>query len=301
MLVGLVTYIVITFAQIAKVKNFVKDQSDDLILSHERLIQSFVIANYADGTDAFVLKEPLFQENFTSNDESFKLNFNVYNYVTLIDNAKVDSLAFVITDLTIGDENAYLDGQGRPIIDAKLYLSDPIVYNGRQYYETQETFVWFLDLNIGLFLVNYDIFIEENYIIDIEGIEISYRLNEEASANSLLVGLGSKNEPDKMVAENNRDITSIHYENINLASSITGDSYINNELIYYDEGLTKLFNRYNYVYINYIGILVVFLIPITYFIFFHKHLKRKYAIRKNEKEKELNVFIENLNKDNHSK
>lgn len=292
--VGIASFVVITFAQMEKVTNFLKDQKEELVLEDERLIQSYVIANYADGSEAYVLKEPLYNKTFESDDKNYKLNLVIYNYVTLVDDKRENSLAFIVKDVVINTKLAFKDDLKRPILDIKLLLSEAINFEGQSFGSTLDTFIWFLDSETAIFPVNYNVFKTNNGHIDIEGIEITYRPSDNESVSPILLSLGDDFKGDQMPLDADRNIDVIKSDNIDLVSSTEGNSYMNNELIYYDNDLTSLFKSYNIVYVKYAAGFIVALGIITYFLFFHKYVRSNYLSNRETKEKEMKSFIESL-------
>lgn len=290
------TYVVITYAQVSKVYDFMDDRKDDLIEDKSELIQAFIISYFADGSDAYVLDKPLYSESFSSDNGLYNLDFEIYNYVLMTKDSRHNSLALIVDNLDIKTSNVHKDEHGRALIDLKIKFSEPIIYNGFEYLESNETFVWVLDTDVALLIINYDVMQNNDGYVDIESLSFSYRTNLDTS--STFLNLGSNVDPDSMPAEINRDLSVIAANNIDLIATTLGDSYLNNELIAYREDLSSLFKSYNSVYFIYIGGLLLFLIPLTYFTFFHSYVWHKMKLRKKEKAKKLSEFKQKLDEEN---
>lgn len=288
--IGVVSFYVITLAQAAKVLNFMAEQEDTFKANKPELIQSFVISYFADGTNAYVLEEPLYNETFVSSDNNYEITLSIYNYVIISKQSLSNSLAFIIDDVKVNNASSLKDEHNRPLIDARLMFSEPIIYNSREYSETKETFVWMLGSDVGIFLVNYELLKNSNGYVDISGMEITYRIQNDVTLT--LLNLGSNTDPDLMDRDN-RSLDSIKSENINLVDSV-GNNHTNDPSIYFNGSTMSLFRSYNKYYFTYIGTLLLFVIPITYFGFFHKVVWRKYKEKKRIKEESLNEFRDKL-------
>jgi len=291
-LVGLIALVVITYAQATKVLDFLNDQKEELVEDEQKLLQAFVISSFADGTDIYIEKDPLYSQSFKSNNGNYELDLNIYNVVIFNKDERFASIAFIIDNVDINWPDVYLDELKRPIIDAKLLLDEPLIYNNHEYSETQETFVWAMDSNIGLFYINYELLTNNDGYVNIEEIQITFR-NQDQTTNQTLINLGANTNYDVMPEEIDRNIDTLQYENIKHLKDIN-TYYLNDENIFYDTNMMKLFNSYNKVYFMYLGTYILIVAVVTYFAFFHSYVLNKRRIKKEKEKKKLEEFKKSL-------
>lgn len=294
-LVAIIAFIVITYAQATKVLDFLNDQKDELVAYEQKMLQAFVISNFADGTNTYMENEPLYSQYFQSENGYYELSLNIYNVVIFNKDERFASLAFIIDNVSLNTNNAYLDEQERPIIDAKILLDEPLIYNEREYSETKETFVWALDSNTALFYINYELLTNDSGYVNIEEVQITFR-DITQTIDQTLINLGSNARVDLMPEEIDRNIDRLRYENIKELKSISTD-YINDDDIYFDSDMMKVFNSYNKVYFLYLGVYILIVGVVTYFVFFHSYVLNKRRIKKDKETKELEEFKKTLERE----
>src|SRR5690554_7754173 len=95
-LVGLIALVVITYAQATKVLDFLNDQKEELVEDEQKLLQAFVISSFADGTDIYIEKDPLYSQSFKSINGNSELDLNIYNVVIFNKDERFASIAFII-------------------------------------------------------------------------------------------------------------------------------------------------------------------------------------------------------------
>jgi len=293
----IVFYFVSFFAESSKVIDFIRDQEDTFLTNDLHLIQTTAIANYHDGTDAYVYKNPLFSEHFISADSKFEINFRTYTFVTFKNTEAFHSIAFIANDIKIGDALTELDNKERPIIDVKITFTEPLVFNEQSYITSTETLAFVLDTNTAMFIINHDVLKSNDTFTEIKQMDFYYRLSE--SQSTLLLSLRNENEEtmlfvDKFDESFDRNLSELTNENIQILSKINFENLEAHEDIYFDNTLMKQFNRYNKYYFIYLSITFVILGTLAYFFFFHKHIMIKYKGNKKMKQEQLDKFVQEL-------
>lgn len=303
--VAFTTYFVANFAEASKVIDFLREEKEEYLLSDSHLVQSTVISNYHDGTNAYVKIEPLYSEKFVSyqnNNITYSANIRIYSYVSFKNNTAFNSVAFIIDDIIVSDVLAVLDEKNRPIIDVKINFTEPIVFNDFEYEYSKETFAFVLDTNTAIFIINHDVLKNGDSYSEIESMEFSYRILE-SNDNVSLVNISNEDYVNvsldgKFDDSFNRNLNKVINSNIDLLSTVSLNDFINNDNIYFDDSLIDSLNSFNKYYFRYILIEFLILIPLTYLLFFHKQVMVKYKMNKEIKNEKLNKFKENLlNKD----
>src|SRR5690606_11352249 len=125
--------------------------------------------------------------------------------------------------------------------------------------------------------------------IEFKRITISYLLT--AGLTNVLVDLNNSNltevtSNDLFDQTFDRDIINLNHQSIDIHAIYGLSDFRDNEAIYYNSELVPLLMTYNIYYLKNIGIALLILMPITYFIFFHRYVMEKINTRRNQKKAE---------------
>lgn len=275
MLISTVTYIVASFSEAAKANEFLSDREEVLMSDDHALIQATVIANNHNSTDAYVLLEPLYHEIFSNS--FFHLEVSIYPLVEFKNNKAHNSIAILVKNIQITDSDAILDDNGYHIIQAYLTFDKNLSVGESNQNVFVEYMTTLYDDSARLMIINQDLLVANGQKVEFEVIKFTYEIDMGIDETlvmlyneDLTVRFGS----DKFNETFNRDISNVSSSNLNLLEHCRLDSYQTCDSIYYNQALLKEFLSYNYYYLRYIGIEILILIPITYLLFFHKHVRR---------------------------
>lgn len=287
-LVLLVTYVVTSYAESTKILKFSDSKQEDMINSNLELIQTTTIIRYNNKTDAIVKIEPLFEETYeTANkDISFKLSF--YSFIEFRKNKVDNGFAIVLNDIKIETLGVLKSSSNQPIIDTKIYYNEPLIYEGKSYPYSEESFLGVFESNNAILMFNYGFLQGENGNLNIKSMELSYRT--EHNNNRILLNLFSSDLTTITISDSfdehyNRDIRNVTYDNVNFFKDFTIDELKSSEDFYFNENLRKELNKFNSIYFTSLGIEFIIVLPLTYFLFIHKDFK-KFIINKKYKKKE---------------
>lgn len=293
--VGITTFFVAYLAEASKVIEFLRAQELSNENNNLALIQSSVIGSSRGNSNAFILKEPLYLEKFQSfndnNELMYQIEISIYALVNLNKKDNNNSIVIIFDDIIVNDSLALLNEYDMPALDIKVDFNKEIKITNYNF---------MLGLKKGLLFLNHDELKVENSFAELKSIKISYELKNETFKNLVTLTNNDFAEIDLdgvFDSTYNRNINNVIRENIDLISIYGTNDYTNNKLLYFDNSLTKEFNKYNTYYFKYVGILLLFLIPITYLLFFHKHVMVKYRQKKDLKYEEIKKQEEKIKKE----
>jgi len=275
MLISTITYIVASFSEAAKTNDFLSEREDILMADDRALIQASIIANNHNSTDAYVSSEPLYQEIF--NHEFFHAQVSIYSLVEFKDDQTHNSVAILLKDVEITDTDALYDDNEYHIIKASLTFNKNLSLGDSNTNVFIEPMTTLYDDTARLMIINQDLLKSNDQQVEFEVIKFTYAIDlgfDETLImlynDDLTVQYGS----DKFDDSFNRDISNVSSLNLDLLNQCNVVEFQTCESIYYNQDLMTEFMSYNTYYIRYIGIEILIIFPITYFIFFHKSVKK---------------------------
>lgn len=289
LLIAFVTYFVSLYTEAQKSVTFLEDKKEEVINNNMDLLSATVIANKGDGTHAYIQSIPLYQESFKNDKETVEVYIYALYEVSSVN--KNYSVAILLRNLNIIDDNLYKDPDNYDYtsIKADIKFNQTVSINNSSYNSFSESFTTMYDDTMKLILIDMSR-ITASTKLEFSSINIGYQLTN--GSLSRLVALNNPTlEPlleDKFSSDYNRNINKLNEDFINFD--------LNDANIYYNNELSKDFLDYNKLYIKNILWLLVVVIPLTYFIFFHKYvyvtLKNKKAIKTKQMREKIDALKE---------
>jgi len=284
MFIIVLTYVVATFSEASMVVDFLRDQEGIIGDDPHQLIAATAIANAHDGSDVYVLKEPLYTQTFSSDTTDDHATISIYSYVSFKDDETKQMIALLVTDLSIDHAGAVLDNNDYHQLQAIISFDEAITINDYTASSFDETFVTTYEDETKLIFIDVSLFETTN----ISKIEIMY--TTDTGLDVTFISLSNSNymlvtANDLFDSSFNRDINQVMIESIDIASVYGVDQFEDQAQIYYDNQWLETLNTYNRYYYRNAAFELLFILPITYLLFFRKQVKKKLKIRKAEKEK----------------
>ncbi len=273
-LVAFATVFTATYSEAEKVVTFLQEQKTELLQDNTRLLAATAIANNHDGTDAFVLKTPLYSTSMTLPGASLDLSFYAMSEVKK--DAFVDCLAILVTDLSIEDDASLINSDGYHDLTATLGFSTTVTLGETSARTFTETFITLFEDSSKLILIEYSKLVA-NEPIAFSEISLGYALDTGTTQP-----IGSV-EPSQL--------SLLSPENIEI-SQIYGETYATAPEIFYDSSYVRTLSSYNILYVKNLAIELLIIGPLTYFIFFHKHVREKWKEKQALKKKAESVVYE---------
>lgn len=286
-LIASFTYFSTLYTEAQKSVTYLEDQKESIIENNLDLLSATVIANSGDGTIVKINETPLYQETFHS--DLNHANVSIYSLYTETRVQETYTVAILIRDLKITDDNIFLDENNYDYstIKANIKFNQDITVGTTTYQNFNETFVTMYDDTYKLILINMNR-LSAKEEIEFKSISISYVLLGEFEQTLIHLEQNKETSSDLFDSSINRDIT--HIKESAIKFDLTSDN------VYYNSELLDIFESYNKLYIKNISIIVVVIIIITYFIFFHSYvyqkIKHKLKIKNDIKRAKINEFKE---------
>lgn len=272
--IGAITVLVSTFSEAAKVVNFLRDNEESFMSDHRKLISATVIANEHNQTDVYISNQPLFIQEFSN--EFTAVTVSIYPLVQFRKDEAQNAIAILLTDLKITDSIATKDEDDYHKVFVELSFDRNLeIGNGKQ--SVFNEFMIPLYDDTGRMIVIKEELLQTNTgLALLESLIFTYQV---ASGNQILLTLFNSElidlEPnDPFDLEISRDIKTLTEENLDLLSSFGLIDLEENSEIFYDPNIILEFKTYNKYYYRYIGIELAIVLPLTYLIFFHRHIRR---------------------------
>jgi len=266
-LVAFSTVFTSMYSEAEKVVTFLQDQKTELLQDNARLLAATAIANNHDGTDAFVLKNPLYTTSMTLPSASLDLSF--YSVSEVKKDEFVDCLAILVTDLSIEDDASLINSDGYHELTATLGFSTTVTLGDTSARTFTETFITLFEDTSKLILIEFSKLVA-NEPIAFSEITLGYTLEDTGTTQPL----GSVESSQ---------LPLLSPENIEISQTY-GETYATTPEIFYDSSYVGKLSSYNILYVKNLAIEILIIGPLTYLIFFHKHVRAKWkekrAIRK---------------------
>jgi hypothetical protein len=246
----------ITFSQASKIVDFLSVNQETLEEDPLAFFSATAIANRHDGSDAFVINEPIVDQHYSSRNIQFR--FRLFTLVSFQENDFDDILVFYLDDILVDDDLVVFADDGEVDIRMKIEFNQPIAENQSNLQTIP--FVTGYDATTRIIFFEYSQFNVALQPLTIQSIEIVYAVLDIGLASTLLIDEELMSLIDEMTYE---------------PSKIYGDSYLSHPFIYYDAIWLTRFNAFNVYDLYYLGGLFLFLLLIGYFSFIYPRRKQK--------------------------
>ena len=279
--IGAITFIVASFSEASKVVTFLADREDIFMEDDRALIQGTVIANNHDGTDTYILAEPLYKMLFESETQSIQIS--IYPLVEFKGSKAHNSMAILLNDIEINDDQAKKDDNDYHIIKAEISFDRNLSLGDGNKSMFIETMTPLYDDHGRMMVINQELLKTSTGQAAFEMITIHYE--REDGINSTLINLSNGSlidviPNDVFDASYDRDIQALTDENLDILAQFGLSNLSQQDDIYYNDALLSELQSYNRFYFIYIAIEIAIVLPITYFLFFHKYIRRRLREKK---------------------
>lgn len=279
-------FIMANVAEVNKISNFFQDSKELMVTSDQALISGTIVGNYHDKTESYVSNTPLYEETFES--ETNQIRIAIYPLVQFKNDAAVDALAILITNLDIGDENVQFIDEETNLLFANIKFSEHITLNDKEVTEVTETFTNTYHNHTKLLIIQQDKISTEDGFAEYEKITISYQLTSGNDRKLVVIqnsDLTSDDIIDQFDVTYDRDTKDVTSDKINLKDVYGLSNYENEAALYYNPTFQESLQSYNTLYVRYMGIGLVIVIIVTYLLFFNKSVLVMIKLKKQNKQK----------------
>ncbi|MGE4320221.1 MAG: hypothetical protein AB7E61_02080 [Acholeplasmataceae bacterium] len=291
------SYLVAMFSEAAIVVDYLKDQQETIQDEPLPFLAATVIANSHDGTDVYILNTPLYEETFDVSLTSQHVVVSIYTLVEYKGDEAHNSIVILLNDIELSNDDAYVDNDNYHTLNANITFDRPITINEYTASTFNETFVTAYDDQTKLILLNTNYFETTAGVAEIERIDITYTLTSGDEVNFVTLYNADKLT---MVANDtfdtsfNRNINQVTPTNIDIFSVYGLTAFKDNANIYYDATWLETLMTYNSYYFRFAIYELLVLLPITYFLFIHKYVRRNLKDKKELKKQQYEAEQEAL-------
>lgn len=258
LLIFIVTYINILFGQASQVVYFLEAKQSEVLNNTPALLSTVAIANTRGEIDAYVQSNPLL--DVFAQDANIFASIEFYSLVQFKDGIQEDYLAIFIQDISIEDENVFLNADEDITILVDIYFNQEVSLTHQSKRLFQETAMTVYNPSKKLVLLPIGSLLTLFPTLQIDSLEFSYRRQDLTNRPFFYLD-----------AEALEGLT----PNVMQLSKTIEDTYENNATIFYNPSLREDYHDTIFLLYNHIIWQFIFVIPLTYFLFFHKALRLK--------------------------
>jgi hypothetical protein len=257
-----ITYLTITFSQAAKIVDYLDNNQETLEENPLAFFLATAIAHRHDGSDAFVVEQPILDQSYTSNNIQFR--FRLFTLVSFKDNQFDDILVFFLDDIIVEDDLVVLADDGEVDIRSTITFNQSIGENESNMQTIP--FVSGFNETTRIIFFEYTQFNRVSNPLAIERIEIVYAILDLGLVSTLVL---------------DQNVMSSIDASAYLPSQSYSDTFLTNESIYYDAIWLTRFNAFNVYDLYYLGGIFLFLLLIGYVSFIYPRRKQKKSLNSN--------------------
>jgi hypothetical protein len=256
--ISIITYINILFGQASQVVYFLEAKQTEVINNTPALLSTVAIANTRGEVDAYVQNTPHLEVSVQ--DPTIFASIELYSMVQVKGELQEDYLAIYIKDIQIEDDLVLFDADEDVTILVDIYFNKEVSFTNSSKRLFQETAMTVYNPSNKLVLLPIGSLLTLFPTLQIESLEFSYRQQDLTTRPFLYLD-----------SEALEGLT----PTVILLSNTIEDSYQGNPIVYYNQDLRKDFQGSIFLLYNHIIWQFIFVIPLTYFIFFHKDIRLK--------------------------
>jgi hypothetical protein len=263
--IAFITFIIAGYAKANQTVTFLEKQEARIYDVPKDLITATLVANTQGQYDIFIKNEPIADLEISQTNVTYRLMmFSVLLYEN--DDNYHYEMIILVNDYQNIDPFAFISDDALALMVDVAFESNPEGFNQSVF---QEQFVQLYDDSMHMYAIDQRYFINDTETTRIERIEIFYPTEGLEISTSKLINTDVYKDKNLSIPDDNQiDLNTLVKTNTQL------DAIEDKETWYFNNELNVSFQSYNYFSYVYIGVEILIFIPITYFIFFHKNIKR---------------------------
>jgi hypothetical protein len=268
--IGLVTFIVSGYARANQTVTYLDDLKENIYDDSKDLVSATLIANTQGEYHIYIQESPLITHSVNHSNVSYDLEiYSVLLYKNSSDYKY--ELVFIVTQYENTDETAFVDEDALSLNIEITFETTPEGFTQSVF---NESLIQLYDDSMHMYAL------DQRYVVDnkarVQRIAISYPTTIDDVVTTTMIHEDVFVDKNLEIPPNNvADLSIVNIERLQLPNVSDRASLYSNDFI------IEAFSDYTYMTYLYIGIEIIIVIPITYFIFFHKNMQR---IRKVKKE-----------------
>ena len=268
--IGLVTFIVSGYARANQTVTFLDDLKENIYDDSKDLVSATLIANTQGEYHIYIQESPLITHSVNHSNVNYDLE--IYSVLLYKNNSDYKyELIFIVTQYKNTDETAFVDEDALSLNIEITFETTPEGFTQSVF---NESLIQLYDDSMHMYAL------DQRYVVDnnarVQRIAISYPTTIDDVVTTTMIHEDVFVDKNLEIPPNNvADLSIFNIERLQLSNVSDRASLYTNDFI------IEAFSEYTYMTYLYIGIEIIIVIPITYFIFFHKNMQR---IRKVKKE-----------------
>jgi hypothetical protein len=268
--IGLVTFIVSGYARANQTVTYLDDLKEDIYDDSKDLVSATLIANTQGEYHIYIQESPLITHSVNHSNVNYDLE--IYSVLLYKNNSDYKyELIFIVTQYKNTDETAFVDEDALSLNIEITFETTPEGFTQSVF---NESLIQLYDDSMHMYAL------DQRYVVDnnarVQRIAISYPTTIDDVVTTTMIHEDVFVDKNLEIPPNNvADLSIFNIERLQLSNVSDRASLYTNDFI------IEAFSEYTYMTYLYIGIEIIIVIPITYFIFFHKNMQR---IRKVKKE-----------------
>lgn len=272
-LIAFITFIVAGYARANQTVTFLEEQEASIYDNSKDLITATLIANTQGQFDIYIKNDPII--NAVISQPNYAYHLMIFPVLLYENNSNYHyEMIILIRDYENTDAFAFMNDDALTLKIVIAFETNPEGFNQSVF---QEHFVQLYDDSMHMYAIDQRHFIKDNDITRLERIEIFYPTEIVDVSTARFINTTVYQDKNLDMKESYQgDLSGINQTNLQLEDITDKDTW------YVNTDLNTSFQSYNYYSYLYIGIEILIFIPITYFVFFHKNMKRM------KKNKEIN-------------
>lgn len=268
--IGLVTFIVSGYARANQTVTFLEDLKENIYEDSKDLVSATLIANTQGEYHIYIQESPLITHSV--NNENAQYHLEIYSVLLYKNSSDYKyELIFIITQYENTDETAFVEEEA---LSLNIDITFESIPEGFTQSVFKESLIQLYDDSMHMYAL------DQQYVIDdqvrIQRIDISYPTAVTDIVTTTMIH-------EDVYLDKNLEIPTNSVANLSIFNieRLQLSNLSERAFLYTNDFIIDAFSDYTYMTYLYIGVELIIVLPITYFIFFHRNMQR---IRKVKKE-----------------
>lgn len=268
--IGLVTFIVSGYARANQTVTFLEDLKENIYEDSKDLVSATLIANTQGEYHIYIQESPLITHSV--NNENAQYHLEIYSVLLYKNSSDYKyELIFIITQYENTDETAFVEEEA---LSLNIDITFESIPEGFTQSVFKESLIQLYDDSMHMYAL------DQQYVIDdqvrIQRIDISYPTAVTDVVTTTMIH-------EDVYLDKNLEIPTNSVANLSILNieRLQLSNLSERAFLYTNDFIIDAFSDYTYMTYLYIGVELIIVLPITYFIFFHRNMQR---IRKVKKE-----------------
>lgn len=269
--VGLVTFIVSGYARANQTVTFLEDLKENIYEDSKDLVSATLIANTQGEYHIYIQESPLITHSV--NNENAQYHLEIYSVLLYKNSSDYKyELIFIITQYENTDETAFVEEEA---LSLNIDITFESIPEGFTQSVFKESLIQLYDDSMHMYAL------DQQYVIDdqvrIQRIDISYPTAVTDIVTTTMIH-------EDVYLDKNLEIPTNSVANLSIFNieRLQLSNLSERAFLYTNDFIIDAFSDYTYMTYLYIGVELIIVLPITYFIFFHRNMQRTRKVKKEQ-------------------